>query len=49
VPELVIPAAYLESMSLGELQEIADRVGVGYVGLEEDALRQKLRMEGTPH
>ena len=35
-------------MDLAQLQDIADQVGVGYTGLDEEELRQKLKMEGTP-
>jgi len=45
---IYIESATLESSSLEELQELADTVGVGHFGLDEDALRQKLVLEGTP-
>ena len=35
-------------MDLEQLQDIADQVGVGYTGLDEAELRQKIKMEGTP-
>ncbi len=39
---------HLATADLVDLREIADRVGVGYDRLDEDALRRKLVMEGTP-
>jgi hypothetical protein len=35
-------------MSLADLQALADQVGVGYTGLDEEALRAKLVLEGEP-
>jgi len=48
VPEIVIPSQYLRAMGLEQLQEIASQVGIGYAGLGEAALREKLILEGTP-
>jgi len=48
VPEIVIPSRYLETMTLDQLQEIASQVAVGYAGLGEAALREKLILEGEP-
>lgn len=47
-PEIIIPAQYLAEMDMGRLQSIADQVGVGYAGLDEDELRGKLVSEGIP-
>jgi len=35
-------------MSLESLQALADAVGVGYLGLDDEALRAKLVLEGEP-
>jgi hypothetical protein len=48
VQEVVVASDYLATADLVDLHEIADQVGVGYDGLDEDALRRKLMMEGTP-
>ena len=48
MPEIVIPSQYLKSMTLEQLQDIASQVGIGYAGLGEAALREKLILEGTP-
>lgn len=48
MPEIVVPSHYLKTMDLAQLQEIASQVGVGYAGLGEAALREKLILEGEP-
>jgi hypothetical protein len=35
-------------MPMEQLQALADAVGVGYLGLDEEALRAKLVLEGEP-
>jgi len=38
----------LRRMPFDQLVALADRVGVGYTGLDEETLRQKLILEGIP-
>ena len=49
MPEVTISESALEASPLGALQEFADAVGVGYAGLEEEELRDRLRFEGFNH
>lgn len=48
MPEVLeVSAKAIDRMSLEELQDLADHVGVGYRGLEEAQLRKRLRFEAT--
>jgi hypothetical protein len=47
VPEITISAAALKDASLESLKELADAAGVGYAGLDEEELRDRLRFEGS--
>ena len=43
----VLTEEELTRATLAEMQELADQVGVGYVGLDEEGLRDRLRFEGA--
>lgn len=38
---------HVSNATLAALQGVADQVGVGYDGLSEEGLRDKLRFEGS--
>jgi hypothetical protein len=47
VPEVSISDDVLASSSFEELKEFADTIGVGYAGLDEEELKDRLRFEGS--
>jgi len=46
--DIIVSSADLREADLEGLQEFASQVGVGYEGLGEDQLRNKLILEGEP-
>jgi len=48
VTDVIVDTRFLQNAPFEQLQELADRVGVGYAGLNEEGLRQKLTLEGVP-
>lgn len=45
---ITVKADDLRKMTIGQLQKLADHAGIGYTKLDEESLRQKLILEGTP-
>ena len=46
-PGIVLSDTDLRHLEFNQLKELADQVGVGYVGLDETDLRNRLRFEGS--
>ncbi len=47
LPTISLTEEELLNASLGQLQQFADRVGVGYAELDEEGLRKRLMFEGA--